>query len=420
MSAQAPLSIRCSEYERIETPSPPTMDEFLRAIWENSWRWESLSLHFQIGTRQLYFLEFTAPQLRDLTIENGDRELGGLFGEYEPGICILKILGNPTLRNLSLNGIGLQWNNLNLPQLRMLSLTNVEEGAPSLEKLMETLKMASGLEHLALHGVDIVSSVEGEELNPQPIHLTSLLSLWLDKLPKGLAHQLIRVIRSPQLKSMRVCGLFPEHLENSTSDQNPYHHFFQVLIPVLSSSAKGLTLSNEPFSSTMYLNTDNWTMPWLANFPAGRTADLGVQIEDPISATPKMVNFITSNRIVVPLTVVANASDDGFGATSSTTSCFLAEVLGKLPMVTKISTQTLADALNILIFLGSIRRDEETGRWGWACPQLKVLNFGGIDGLAHEHYQSFLDARYSDGSPLLIEGEVVHRPPMVEYENSMF
>ncbi|KIO15376.1 hypothetical protein M407DRAFT_35061, partial [Tulasnella calospora MUT 4182] len=295
MSAQAPLSIRCSQYDPIETRSPANMDEFLKDVWDHSWRWEALSLHLGFRERHLYLLDLTAPQIRDLTIENYSIEFEGIFEEYRP-TCVLKIFGKPALRKLSLDGIGLQWNDLDLSHLKSLSLTRIQEGAPSLKKLMETLKIASGLERLTLHGVDIINSSEEQEMNPQPIHLTSLLSLWIDELPSGLADYLIRAIRFPQLKSMRVHKLFLKHLENPNSDQNPYHHFFLVLIPILSSSEEGLTLSNEISLNVVSLNTE--AVLTLDGNVAEKAANLGVEAEDPLSAVQKMVHFLTSNRIV--------------------------------------------------------------------------------------------------------------------------
>ncbi|KAG9048847.1 hypothetical protein FS837_011853 [Tulasnella sp. UAMH 9824] len=420
MSAQAPLSIRCSELDRMEIPSPASMEEFLEAVWEQSWRWQSLCLNLEFSPGRLNFLEFTAPRIHDVTIQNFARGLPGIFGETEPVPCVLKIFGNPTLRTLSLDGIGLHWDDLNLSHLRSLSLTKIKEGAPSFEKLMEILQSASGLEQLTLHGLNTFCPTEEQERNTQPIHLTSLLSLWLDELPKELPGHIIRLIRFPRLKSMRVRGLSLEHLENSNSDQNPHHHFFQILVPMLSSS-EGLTLSNETFSNVMYLNTDFWTdMPWPDGEAPGETADIGVEVEDPLSAMQNFANFLTSNHLIAPLTIEANGYNYTLDDPSSMTPKFPVDVLGKLPTVTRISAGTLADALNIMTFLGSIRRDEETGRLGWACPRLKDLDFSAVEGLTPEHTQAFLDARYSDGNPLLVEGETVHRPPMVELGHSIF
>ncbi|KIO23292.1 hypothetical protein M407DRAFT_27212 [Tulasnella calospora MUT 4182] len=419
MSAQAPLSIRCSQYDRIETRPSANIDEFLKDVWDHSWRWEALSLHLGLGPRQL---ECTAPQIRDLSIENISHELEGIPGEYRPPKCVFNILGKPTLRKLSLDGIGLQWNDLDLSHVKSLSLISIQEGAPSLESLMETLKIASGLEQLTLDRVDIINSSEGREMNPQPIHLTSLLSLSLEALPSGLADYLIRVIRSPQLKSMLVHKLYLKHLENSNSNQNPYHHFFLVLIPILFSSAECLTLSYEKSLNLLSLDTGHWAVH--GQRPDGdiveKTANLGVEVEDPLSAVQIMVNFLTSNHIVTPLTIAANGQWDALHATSPTTPSFPAEVLGKLPTVTSISAAVLVDALNIISLLGSIQRDEETGRSGWACPKLKVLDFERVEGLTPAHCQAFLDARYGDGNPLLVEGEVVHRPPMVEFKHSPY
>ncbi|KIO19611.1 hypothetical protein M407DRAFT_30763 [Tulasnella calospora MUT 4182] len=420
MSARAPLSIRCSEYDWVEMGSTANIDEFLKAVWDHSWRWEALSLHLGLSETHLYFLEFTVPQIRDVTMENLSCQFEEFFGEHRPVTCVLKIFGNPILRRLSLDGIGLQWNDLGLSHLKSLSLFRVQEGAPSLEKLVEILKMASGLEQLALDGVDIINSGEQQEMNPQPIHLTSLLSLWLDKLPSGLADYLAWVIRSPQLKTMHVHELFLEHFENSNSDQNPYHHLFLVLIPILSSSAKSLTLSNETSSNFLSLDTDHWAVPRPEGDTtrAEKTVNVGVRFEDPLSAVQKMVNFLTSNCIVIPLTISANGYNDVVDDTTPPpTPSFPAEVLGKLPMVINIFAVVLVDALKIITFLGSIRQDEETGRLGWACPKLKVLDFRRVEGLTHEHCQAFLGARYGDGNPLLVEGEVVHRPPMLEFKH---
>ncbi|KAG8924325.1 hypothetical protein FRC01_011657, partial [Tulasnella sp. 417] len=417
MSAQAPLSIRCSENERMRIPSPASIVDFLRDVWGHSWRWKSLSLQLRIGVQRLDFLEFTAPQIRDLTIENLPQKSRGALGGYNSVAPVFKIFGRPTFRNLSLKGIGLQWNDLDFSHLRSLSLISVEEGAPSLEILIQTLKMASGLEHLTLHEVDIISSTEVQE--SQSIHLPSLLSLWLDKLPEGVADQIIRLIRFSRLKSVRVRGLFIEHLKNSNSDQNPYHHFFQSLIRVISSSEDELTLFTHQFSGFMCLTMDRYrSLPWPEGCTPEKTADFGVGTWDPRSGIQKWANFLASNCIVAPLTIYANGYDYAPETTSSTTEGFPVEVLGKLPMVTRICPMRLSDALNIMTLLGSTRRDEKTGRLGWPCPELKVLNFGEVQGLTPEHYQNFLDARYGDGSPLVIEGEVVHRPPMVKFEES--
>ncbi|KAG8896320.1 hypothetical protein FRC00_006133 [Tulasnella sp. 408] len=272
--------------------------------------------------------------------------------------------------------------------------------------------MASDLEQLTLHAVDIINSSDEQELYMQPIHLSSLLSLWLEDLPAGSTEHLTRAIRFPQLKSMRVRGRFLEHFENSNSDQNPYHHFFLVLIPILSSSTQGLTLSNETSSNLLSLNASHW-----AEDAVGTNAYLGVEVDDPLSGVQKMVDFLTSNRILVPLTIAANGYSHGFDTTSPPTPSFPAEVLEKLPIVTGISALVLVDALNIMDFLGSVRRDNETGRFGWACPKLKVLDLSAVDGLTPEHSEDFLAARYGDGNPLVVEGEVVHRPPMVDLQS---
>ncbi|KAG9048846.1 hypothetical protein FS837_011852 [Tulasnella sp. UAMH 9824] len=421
MSAQAPLSIQCSRLKWMEVEVPESIYDFSKAVEQQSWRWKSLSLHLPFRYMEVPFLEFTALQLRDLTIQNTSSEPGGIHGESDSINHIIKIFGNPALRNLSLDGMGLYWNNLNLSHLRSLSLIKVKEGAPRFEKLMEILQAASGLEQLTLHGLNIpgLCSIEEQEWNTQPIHLTSLLSVCLDELAEGLADHLIRHARFPRLKSIRVHGLFLKHLKISNSDQNPYHHFFQVIIPVLSSSTKGLTLSNGTFSNEIYLNTDRWAMPWPDGDAAGKTADFGVVVGDPLSSMQQMVDFIKSNRILVPLTIVAHGFDYALNTISSTPS-FPAEVLGELPMVTKISAAALDDALNIMALLETIRRDEETGRLGWACPRLKDLDFSTVEGVTPERIQAFLDARYGDGNPLLVDGEIVDRPPMVEFAYSIF
>ncbi|KAG8912318.1 hypothetical protein FRC00_004786 [Tulasnella sp. 408] len=397
MSAHAPLSIRCGENDGMKLRSPGAINEFLKVIWDHSWRWQALSLRLAFDARRLQFLEFSAPQIRDLTVENSSRGFGGMLGGYEFGemhaesktlTCVLRILGNPTLRHLSLEGIGLQWNNLGFSRLRYLSLLRIHEGAPSLQELLEILKMASYLEQLALDAVEIINSSDAQELDMQPIHLSSLISLRLDDLPAGLAEYLIRAIRFPQLKSKRVRGRFLEHFENSNSDQNPYHHFFLALHPILSSSTQGLTLSNETSLNLLSLGAGHW-----AEDAGEKTASLEVEVEDPLSAVPKMADFLTSNRILVPLTIAANGYNRAFDATLPPTPSFPAEVLEKLPTVTHISALVLVDALNIMNVLGTIWRDDETGRLGWACPKLEVLDFGAVDGLTSEHREAFLNAR---------------------------
>ncbi|KAG8924327.1 hypothetical protein FRC01_011659 [Tulasnella sp. 417] len=422
MSAQAPLSIRCSQYDQIETPLHANMDEFLKAVWEHSWRWEALSLHFGLGARQLLqFLEFTAPQIRDLTMENSSRGSKGLFGGRQTGTNVIKLSGMPALVNLSLDGIGIQWNDLDFSKLRSLLLTRVKEGAPSLKTLTTILNMASSLEQLTLEAVDIIHSTEEQESNLQPIHLAYLRSLWLQELPSGMVDPLLSVIRSPQLKSVYIHGLSAKYFGNWNWDQNPYRHLFQVLIPTLSTSS-GLNLSFEIFLSLISLSTDGSALPRPTDNATAteKTAALRVDIEEPVSAVKNMVNFLTSNGIAPPLRIAINERYATLGGPPPTTSSFPVEVLGKLPTVTKISAGALADALNIMAFLGSTRRDEETGRLGWPCPKLEVLNLGGVAGLMPEDYQRLLNARYGNGDPQLIEGEIVWRPRRVQIEHPMF
>ncbi|KAG8948772.1 hypothetical protein FRC04_009383 [Tulasnella sp. 424] len=423
MSAQAPLSIRCSELDQAGNWTSVAAEEFLRAICEHSGRWKTVSLKFRFGTRWLQFLEVDAPHLRDLTVDSRGFEQGhgGMLGEYEPGPSVIKISGRPSLRNISLFGPGLQWNDFDLSRLRSLTLSQVQEGAPSVEKLIETLRVASGLRRLALHQVNIINSNGEQHMEPQLIHLPALLALWLDELPAGLTDYLITVIRSPRLKFIRVRRLPLKHLDNPSSDQNPYHHFFQVLIPALAFSTAGIVISNETSSNVVYARVRSLSIHqswlWLKSGNAERSADFGVEAEDSLRAVQQMVKFITSNAITVPLTILANGCLPDPNAVWPTTPSFPAEVLGKLPTVTTVSASGLADAVSILTFLGDIRRDEETGRLGWACPQLEHLKLSLVDGLTSEHCQTFLDARYGDGNPLLVEGEIVQRPPMVAIDH---
>ncbi|KIO19606.1 hypothetical protein M407DRAFT_246118 [Tulasnella calospora MUT 4182] len=131
-----------------------------------------------------------------------------------------------------------------------------------------------------------------------------------------------------------------------------------------------------------------------------------------------MVKFLTAHCIYSHLTVIANGQSTTPFVPSQTTSYFPEEVLEELSgTVTKITVSVLADAANILTFLGSIRRDKNTGKLGWACPRLEVLDFKAVQGLPMGQVQSFLDGRYGDGNPLLIDGEVVQRPPRVMVEH---
>ncbi|KAG9048849.1 hypothetical protein FS837_011855 [Tulasnella sp. UAMH 9824] len=413
MSAQAPLSIRCHAFDTIKLRSPGGTSEFLKDVWDHSWRWKALSLRLRFDPRHLS-LEFSAPQIRDLMIETFPRGSGRRIQEYaedKPKTYALKIFGNPSLRHVSLHGIGLHWNDLGFSHLKYLSLMRIREGAPSLQKLLEILKIASGLEHLTVYTVEIIDSSNEHELDLQPFHLSSLLSLWLDVLPAGSAEHLIRPIWFPQLRSMRVRGRFIEYFENSNSEQNPYHHFLLVLGQILSCSTQGLTLSNETSSNLLLLYPNHWP-----ENAAEKAAKLVVEVEDPLSAVQKMADFLTSNRIVVPLTIAANGYNHALNSILLATPSFPAEVLEKLPTVTNISAHVLVDALNIMNILGSIRRDEETGRLGWPCPKLEVLDLSKVDGLTPEHREAFLAARYGDGNPLVVDGEVVHKPPMVDLQ----
>lgn len=387
------------------------MEEFLRAIWKHSGRWKTVSLKFSCSTSRLQFLEFEAPQLRDLNLN--------ITGSESSAI---KISGHPSLRNLSLHMTGLcQWNDLDLSHLRSLSLgwtLRAPEG-PSVEKLIETLKVAPSLRRLALYRVHIFSSNEEQHLEPQIVHLPALLALRLDELPTGLTDYLITNIRTPHLKSICVRGLHLKHLDNPTSDQNPYHHFFQILIPELTAATTGLTISNEVSSKAVYSQVDHSSAK-LNSDAIEESADIGFRAEDSLEAVRQMVQFITSIGITIPITILANGRAPHLGIIYSTIPSFPAEVLGKLPTVTEISAFSLADALNILGFLGSMRRDEETGQLGWACPQLQLLQFSQVRDLTLEPCQAFLDARYGGGIPLLVEGEIVQRPPRVTIDHPFF
>lgn len=410
MSGQAPLSIRCLEPHQIPSRSESVaMEDFLRAIWKHSGRWKTVSLRFDCNTSRLQFLEFEAPQLRDLNLNISRSE------------STIKISGHPSLRNLSLQMTGLsQWNDLDLSRLRSLSLNRIREGAPSVEKLIETLKVAPSLRRLSLYRTKIVSSNEEQHLEPQVIHLPALLTLRLYELPTGLTDYLITNIRTPHLKSFCVRGLYPKHLDNPTSDQNPYHHFFQVLIPELTAANTGLTISNEVSCRAVYSQVDNSSAELCSDAVEG-SADFGFRAEDSLEAVRQMVRFITSIGIAVPITILATGSVPYIDVKYSTIPSFPVEVLGNLPTVTKISASGLADALNILGFLGSIRRDEETGQLGWACPQLQLLQFSRVNDLTSEPCKAFFDARYGDGNPLLLaEGEIVQRPPRVTIEYPLF
>ncbi|KAG8925680.1 hypothetical protein FRC00_003762, partial [Tulasnella sp. 408] len=422
MSAQAPLTIRCFQYDPIITRTSGEKGDFLNAVWGHSERWKALSLDLRLDDRYLPSPEFPAPQLRDFNVKFDH------FSWDSPEIApyVFKISGNPSLRNLSLTKAGLQWDGIDLSHLKSLSLNSIEQGAPSLEKLVETLRMASCLETLSLRQVNTVSLDEEQQLELQPIHLNALITLYIAEMPTGLADYLVTIIRTPQLKTSHVHGLLLKHLENPDSDQNPYHHFFRVIIPTLAVRGSiNLALCNDIFSEVVSLEPDSqfiWTPRRSADTAIG-TASFGVEAESPVQGVEAMVEFLTSYRIDC-LTVMASGRklptppDEDQPPPSG--SYFPAEVLGKLPMVTKISVGVLDDALNILNFLGSPRRDEGTGRFGWACPQLEELELEGIRGLTPNHIQAFVDAREGDGNPLIIEGQVVQRPQWAHIRNQQY
>ncbi|KAG9022001.1 hypothetical protein FS837_006800, partial [Tulasnella sp. UAMH 9824] len=406
-SGQAPLMIRCRQWDLPIVKEPGTMEQFLKSVWEHSERWKVLSLEVRLDDGHLPSLDFPAPQLRDLNITNHRYR----SVDFTPHI--FKISGNPSLENLALTETSLQWDGIDFSRLKSLSLSSIRQGAPSLEQLVETLRMASGLEELSLRGVNTVSS-KAQQLESQPVHLNALITLSMNDMPRGSVDYLITRIRSPQLKISHVHGLSLKHFENSSSDQNPYHHFFRVIAPTLAARRNGkLELCNEVLSKLVYLRP----RPTWAHQPGSATigsARFGVETENPVRGVQAMVEFLTSYRIDCPLVVMATGH---LLPQPSSESSFPAEVLGKLPMVTKISAGVLVDAVNILNFLGSLQRDEGTGRFGWACPQLEVVAVDGTQGLTPDHIQAFLDARYGDGNQLVIEGQVVQRPRRVEIQH---
>ncbi|KAG8949077.1 hypothetical protein FRC00_008281 [Tulasnella sp. 408] len=261
MSAQAPLMIRCLQSYPTIIKAPGTKEEFLSAVWEHSERWKALSLSLPLNERCLPSPEFPAPQLRDLNVKF-DRFDFLYSRKITP--YVFKISGNPSLRNLSLTKAGLHWDGIDLSHLKSLSLNSIEQGAPSLEKLVETLRMASYLETLCLRQVNTVSLDEEQRLDLQPIHLNSLASLYIADMPTGLADYLVTIIRTPQLKTSHVHGLLLKHLENPDSDQNPYRHFFRVIIPTLAvRRSRDLALCNDLLSKVVSLEPDSEfiTMP---------------------------------------------------------------------------------------------------------------------------------------------------------------
>ncbi|KAG9048851.1 hypothetical protein FS837_011857 [Tulasnella sp. UAMH 9824] len=410
MSAQAPLMIRCWEMDPIILKTPGTMEEFLKAVWEHSERWKALSLDLHLDESRLPSPEFLAPQLRELKIINR-RYLSGAPLDFAP--YVFKISGNPSLRKLDLTETSLQWDGIDFSRLKSLSLSSIQQRASSLENLAEILTIASCLESLLLSQVNTVNLDTWPRLESQPIRLNALLTLLIDQMPRRSVDYLITRIRSPRLKIGHVHGLLLKHFENPSSDQNPYHHFFRVITPILSSRRfENLVLCNEILLKVVCLRPE---FIW-SNQPAFATgsANFGVETENPVRGVEAMVEFLTSYCIDCSLVVMASGR---YLPPPSSQSYFPAEVLGKLPMVTRISAGILVDAVNILNILGSPRRIEGTGRFEWACPQLEVLAVEGTEGLTPDHIQTFLDARYGDGNPLIIEGQVVQRPRRVEFQH---
>ncbi|KAG8891357.1 hypothetical protein FRC00_013812 [Tulasnella sp. 408] len=274
MSAQAPLMIRCSGLDGGRLKEPGTTEEFLNAVREHSERWKALSLDLQFDGRRLPSLEFPAPQLRNLHITNRSDPYGTSPDFIPPAI---KISGNPSLRNLALTKTSLQWDGIDFSRLKSLSLNGIQQGPPSLENLLETLMMASCLESLSLRKVNTVSLTKVPQLESQPIDLNSLITLSIDEMPRGLADYLITRIRAPRLKTSNVHGLFLKHLENPNSDQNPYHHFFRVIMPTLAVQGSiNLALNNDIFSKAVSLG-----LPLSAD-GAIRAPSFGMEAESPI------------------------------------------------------------------------------------------------------------------------------------------
>ncbi|KAG9027641.1 hypothetical protein FS837_004199, partial [Tulasnella sp. UAMH 9824] len=142
-SANHPLNlIGAPSYGPVKYASslPDRCDEFAKTAMMYSKRWQSIELVAQASEEVFAIMNAPAPHLRSLEVKS---IVQSRLPFQKGGIMFQET--DPQLHRLGLHGIAIPWNSYILRDLRYLSISGLDEFAPSCEETLEILRTCPGL-----------------------------------------------------------------------------------------------------------------------------------------------------------------------------------------------------------------------------------------------------------------------------------
>ncbi|KIO30060.1 hypothetical protein M407DRAFT_20915 [Tulasnella calospora MUT 4182] len=284
-SKDSPLEITCNIVS--SDMGRRTQGGFLSAIFPHAHRWRKASLSLGGDGRAFGpMAKISTPLLESISLST-DKAIR--WAQDRP-LNIFRGRPPPRLRELFLTGVPVPWSPKLFCNLNVLSISQMQHLAPSLDQLLAVLSACPCLESLAIRDVTFAGGTSAISLNT--VHMAALGRLDLEEMEPEITNRLLAAIRAPDCKfgSLR-CFLSGDPLEILfTSDIS---HFLDHM----RSGAHAASITCGPVYTTLL-----WEGSWR----------IAVGLQN-IGAAKGALNWLRPlperNAPVFPLQVIINRSD---------------------------------------------------------------------------------------------------------------
>ncbi|KAG8966002.1 hypothetical protein FRC05_002922 [Tulasnella sp. 425] len=167
--------------------------EFEETAITHSNRWRSIQLRVACPEDAQALMNAPAPLLQSL-------EVGSIL---QCRVETMSQVIGPRLRHLALRGLAIPWRSCVLSDLRYLSISSLDDFAPSCEEIMRMLRMCRGLVEVELI-LGQGATVKPESNKEGPLTLTQLRSISFRRLSPFYTSVLLETIRMPSVRYLSL------------------------------------------------------------------------------------------------------------------------------------------------------------------------------------------------------------------------
>lgn len=364
------LSIAC-RVTFLDRSERAIVERFLQLASGHSDRWCAVWFKvFHTARTVGRCLELPTPKLKDISVVFESHTTAHHYINLHPD--------GSTLRHVNLERTRLPWESDRLRNLRSLELRQLENGLPSLVDLQAVLRTSPLLERLAL--CDMKGDVGDEPRDHNPIHLRSLRSFLIGRVPSALTEFIIRAIHPERLSSLIVLDSKHSHFDVV----GPYAHLFRLGMPLLRTGCSfylAQKSDGKVVLNSLDVSSDRWK-PWPYQTKGTENAGVWLEFEKETAsaALTAAAAFLTSSGTSAPLIVTLEHRPIPNPEIPSEVNSSLTDFMTTLTHIQGLAVEDLRSAKTIITYLATSQLNDE-GDIKWPNTDLMYLSLREVKGL---------------------------------------